>query len=293
MKDGISRRAVARLLASAGLVLPMLGGRAVAQQRITAESAAAAAARSHEKLMALPDLQMAGEEKIAMLLYPGFTALDLVGPHYFFACLMGATVDLVTTGADLSPVASDLKLAVAPTATLAQYRRDPTVVFVPGGTAGTMEAMRDKAVLDFLRESEKSARFVTSVCTGSLVLAAAGLLRGKEATSHWVTRPLLAEFGARPVDRRVVADGKIVTGAGVSAGLDLGLAISQALRGKTYAQALMLQAEYAPQPPFPGGTLANTDPGIGQPMSDMFEPFRFQVQELAGAVKKDWPAEWR
>jgi len=293
MSEGISRRALARLVASAGLLLPFIGRPAAAQPRITAESAAAAAARSHEKLMALPGLKMMGEEKIAILLYPGFTALDVVGPHYFFACMMGATVDLVTTNADLAPVASDLKLAIAPTATLAEYRRDPTVVFIPGGTSGTMETMRNAKVIDFLRQSEKTAQFMTSVCTGSLVLAAAGLLRGKEATSHWVTRPLLAEFGAKPVDRRVVVDGKMVTGAGVSAGLDLGLALVQALRGKPYAQALMLQAEYAPEPPLAGGTMATTDPGIGQPMSDMFEPFRFQVQELAASVKKDWPAEWR
>jgi putative intracellular protease/amidase len=224
-----------------------------------------------------------GQEQIAMLLYPKFTALDLVGPHYFFACLFGAKVHLVTTGKDLSPVASDLGLAIQPTMTMADAPKDLDVLFVPGGTEGTMNVMRDPLAIAWLTDRAARAKHVTSVCTGSMILAKAGLLKGKRATSHWVSRPVLADFGAIPVDERVVTDGKVTTGAGVSAGLDFAIAVTAALRGKAYAQALMLQAEYHPQPPFSGGTLATTEPPVADMMRTMFAPLADQFRALAPA----------
>lgn len=222
-----------------------------------------------------------GKEQVAMLLYPGFTALDLVGPQFFFAGMMGATVHLVTTQPDLAPVQSDLGLAIAPTVTMANAPRDLDVLFVPGGTEGTMNAMRRKDVIAFVADRGSRAKHVTSVCTGSMILGQAGLLKGKRATSHWLARPVLAEFGAIPVDARFVTDGNVTTGAGVSAGLDFGIAVVEKLRGKPYAAALMLQAEYHPEPPFAGGTLASTDPAVGAMMTQMNAPAADKFRAIA------------
>ncbi|WP_430418199.1 DJ-1/PfpI family protein [Phenylobacterium sp.] len=267
----LDRRTLIGSLATMGALSPFLALES-AMAQVTADPAAKAA-DAHMKLMSVPGLVMHGNEQVVMLLYPGFTALDLVGPHYFFASMMGARVHLVSTGADLAPVPSDLGLAIQPTMTLAQAPRDPTVVFVPGGTTGTLDAAEDPALRRYLRDASARAQTVVSVCTGALVLGAAGLLRGRRATSHWVARDTLAHFGATPVDARVVTDGKIVTGAGVSAGLDLGVAMVAQLRGRPYAEAIMLQAEYHPEPPFPGGTPTTTPAPIAGPMRDMFAPF--------------------
>lgn len=240
----------------------------------------AAAAEAHVQLMAVPGLNMHGDEEVAMLLYPGFTALDLVGPHYFFASMMGAKVHLVTTEPDLSPVPSDLGLAIAPTTTLADCPRDLTLLFTPGGTTGTLAAADNPTVLNFIADRAGRATCVTSVCTGALILGAAGLLRGHKATSHWIVRDMLGHFGAVPTDARVVTDGKLVTGAGVSAGLDFALAVVERLRGRPYAEALMLQAEYHPEPPFKGGSFADTDPAIAGPMRDMFSGFVARASQL-------------
>jgi putative intracellular protease/amidase len=248
------------------------------------DEALAKSAAAHQRLMAVPDLHMHGAETIAMLVYPGFTALDLVGPHYFLAGMMGAKVHLVTNQSDLSPVPSDLGLAIAPTCTFTDCPADLTVLFTPGGTDGTLRAMEDRATRTFLAARGAHARYVTSVCTGSLLLGAAGLLRGRRATSHWVTRDALAAFGATPVDARVVTDGNVITGAGVSAGLDFGVALVAALRGRPYAEALMLQAEYAPAPPFQGGTIATTPPAIAGPLQDMFAPLVARTRALAAKL---------
>ncbi len=224
-----------------------------------------------------------GQEQVAMLLYPKFTALDLVGPHYFFACMFGAKVHLVTTERDLSPVVSDLGLAIAPTVTMADAPKNLDVLFIPGGTDGTLSVMSRADTMDWVKDRASRAKHITSVCTGSMVLAKAGLLRGKKATSHWVTRDALADFGATPVNQRVVRDGNILTGAGVSSGLDFAIALVEALRGKPYAEGLMLQAEYHPEPPFPGGTLASTTPDVARMMDDMFKPVVAQFRALAAS----------
>jgi putative intracellular protease/amidase len=224
-----------------------------------------------------------GQEEVAMLIYPKFTALDLVGPHYFFACMFGAKVHLVTTEKDLAPVASDLGLAIAPTVTMADAPRNLDVLFVPGGTDGTMAVMERADTMAWIRDRAARARHVTSVCTGSMILGRAGLLKGKRATSHWAAHGALPAFGAIPVDARVVTDGNVTTGAGVSAGLDFALALVEALRGRAYAAGLMLQAEYAPDPPFKGGTLATTAPDVAGMMQSMFAPIEDRFRALAKA----------
>ena len=222
-----------------------------------------------------------GQEQVAMLLYPKFTALDLVGPHFFFASMFGAKVHLVTTEKDLTPVASDLGLAIQPTVTMADAPKDLDVLFMGGGTEGTLSVMKRADTMAWVRDRASRAKHITSVCTGSMILAKAGLLKGKKATSHWLARDVLADFGAIPTDERVVRDGNILTGAGVSAGLDFAIALVEMLRGRAYAEALVLQAEYAPNPSIKGGTLATTSEPVGHMMSEMGVPVAAQFRALA------------
>jgi len=280
-----NRRTVMRGLGATAVLAPLLAGArgAIGAPEPNA-TAPPAAAMSDDDVRMMTDAlgpKWVGHEQVAMLLYPGFTALDLVGPHYFFACMYGATVHLVTTEPTLAPVKSDLGLAIAPTVTMAEVPRDLDVLFVPGGPQGTVDVMRRGDVIAFLADRGARAKHVCSVCTGSMVLGQAGLLKGKRATSHWVARSVLPEFGATPVDARVVTDGNVTTAAGVSAGLDFGIAVVESLRGKPYAAALMLQAEYHPQPPFPGGTLATTDAAVGGMMDTMMAPLAEQFRVAA------------
>ncbi len=270
----IDRRTLVQALAAVGAAAPFA---AQAAPPMTQAEAAVRAAEAHGQLMAVPGLHMHGGETVSMLIYPGFTALDLIGPHHFLASMMGARVELVTNQPNLNPVKSDLGLAFTPDATLNSAMDAPTVLFAPGGSLGTLNALDHEPTIAFLKDRAERAKLVTSVCTGSLLLAQAGLLKGKRATSHWAARELLAEFGATPVDARVVTDGNVITGAGVSAGLDFGLSVVEKLRGRPYAQAIMLQAEYAPQPPFKGGTVAATDPAIAAALSGMNAPFTARV----------------
>jgi putative intracellular protease/amidase len=244
---------------------------------------------SQEEMMAAHQRQMTAlfgdnlrrDEQIAMLLYPGFTALDLVGPQYFFACLFGATVHLVTTEANLAPVASDLGLAVQPTISMADMPANLDVLFVPGGTNGTLGIMGRPDVMGFIEDRASRARYITSVCTGSLVLAKAGLLRGKRATGHWAVRSALSAFGATPVDARVVRDGNIVTGAGVSAGLDYAIVLVEMLRGRAYAETLVLQAEYDPEPTIRAGRPEEASAAVREMMETMFAPLQAKFAAMA------------
>lgn len=201
-----------------------------------------------------------GPVRIAMLLYPGVTALDVVGPQAILAGLAPGSLHLVA--ASPGPVASDTGLALVATAGYAGCPADLDVLMVPGGD-GTPAAMREPALIAFVRDRAARAAWVTSVCTGSLILGAAGLLDGYRATSHWCVRErVLPLLGAIPVDARVVFDRNRVTAAGVSAGLDFALALAARLRGEDYARTSQLVLEYAPRPPFHAGTPAEAGPDI-------------------------------
>ena len=191
-------------------------------------------------------------QQIGMLLYPGMYALDLIGPHAFLSGLMNVKVHLLWK--TLEPVVAVHELRLQPTTTLAECPRDLDVLFVPGGTPGTIAMMRDEEVLAFLADRGSRARYVTSVCTGSLVLGAAGLLKGYKATSHWNTRDILPLLGAIPVEQRVVEDRNRITGGGVTSGIDFGLIIAARMRDEQYARMLQLVNEYDPHPPFSAGT---------------------------------------
>ncbi|MGC6328933.1 DJ-1/PfpI family protein [Rhizorhabdus sp. FW153] len=242
---------------------------------------------------AQPDHDMSGmppgwvkADQIAMLCYPGMTILDLIGPQYMFAALMGATVHLV--GKTRDPMTSDTGVTIIPTATFDQCPKDLTVLFVPGGTVGTLAAIKDDATRNFIADRGARAQYVTSVCTGALVLGAAGLLKGYRATTHWAALETLADCGATPVSERVVRDRNRITGAGVTAGLDFGLSMVAELRDATYAQGVQLGCEYDPQPPFNAGSTKTAPAEVQAIMTSMYASFPDRVRDafkVAGASR--------
>ncbi len=188
--------------------------------------------------------------RIGMLIFPRLTQLDMTGPYEVLARLPDTKVELVA--ATLGPVTTDRGMQILPTVT---YDSCPPldVIMVPGGP-GQQDLMEDEAALSFLRKQAASAQYVTSVCTGSLVLGAAGLLKGKRATSHWAAVEHLAALGAIPVREKVVIDGNVVTGAGVTSGIDFALSLAAILEGEAVAREIQLQIEYDPAPPFDSGS---------------------------------------
>lgn len=225
-----------------------------------------------------------GKEQIAFLIYPRFTALDMVGPHHMLASLMGSTTMIVAKTRD--HVSSDQGLTFIPSHTFEDCPADLDIICVPGGAEGTLAAMKDDQTIAFLKDRGARAKHVTSVCTGSLVLGAAGLLTGYKATSHWVARDLLKEFGAEPVDARVVVDRNRITAAGVTAGLDFGLSLVGKLRDRQYGEGLQLLAEYAPSPEFNAGTPATASPEVRDMMAAMFTKFVEDVKATAAEIKR-------
>jgi transcriptional regulator GlxA family with amidase domain len=192
-----------------------------------------------------------GPITIAFLLFEGFTALDVVGPYDVLSRVPGAAVRLVA--ADAAPATDGVgALTLASPATLDE-NRSPSVVVVPGGE-GVLDACGDTRILRWLCEVHETSLFTTSVCTGALLLGAASLLRGRRATTHWLSLPDLASYGAQPIAKRVVTDGKIITAAGVSAGIDMALQLASVLADERTAQAIQLSLEYAPAPPFDAGS---------------------------------------
>ena len=216
---------------------------------------------------------------IGMLLYPGLTQLDLTAPFELMHRIPGAQVHLVWK--DLQPVRADSGLALGPTATLAACP-PLDVVFVPGG-AGQLPLMADPEVLGFLRERGQAARYVTSVCTGALLLGAAGLLAGYAATTHWAFVDLLPQFGARPAPGRVVVDRNRITAGGVTAGLDFGLRLVTELAGERQARMIQLGLEYDPEPPFRSG-----HPSVAEP--DLVAEVRAQLAATVAARGAAVPA---
>ncbi len=188
--------------------------------------------------------------QIGMLIFPRLTQLDMTGPYEVLARLPDTKIHLVAR--TLEPVTTDRGMQIVPTVT---YETCPPldVIMVPGGP-GQQDLMEDEVVLSFLRQQAGSAKYVTSVCTGSLVLGAAGLLKGKRATCHWNALEHLKLLGAIPVSEKVVIDGNIVTGAGVTSGIDFALTLAAILEGEQMAREIQLGIEYDPEPPFDSGS---------------------------------------
>ena len=190
----------------------------------------------------------AEQRLIAFVVFPDLTLLDLVGPLQPLR-FIGAPYQTVTVGERVAATPTDTGLGITPEATFEQIER-PFAIVVPGGGRGALQAMADPAVQGFLQRTAETATFVTSVCTGALLLAAAGLLEGRDATTHWAYAPYLNKLGARYRRARWVEDGKYITAAGVSAGIDMALCLGARLTDQGRAKQLQARIEYDPQPPF-------------------------------------------
>lgn len=242
MTDPIDRRSLLSLgtLLAAGAALPAFAENAAGRDHIRAMGAIP------------PDAP-----KVGMLVYPKMVALDLLGPMTVFK-VMRFNIELVWK--DKTPVSTDVGLPIAATHSFDECTRDLDVLFVPGGILGTVDCMNDPETCAFLADRGARAKWVTSVCTGGLILGAAGLLKGYDATAYWAVADLLPLMGARHVDKRVVTDRNRMTGGGVTAGLDFGLTLAAELRGEEAARRAQLILEYAPEPPFENGTPQDAGP---------------------------------
>jgi cyclohexyl-isocyanide hydratase len=193
-----------------------------------------------------------------LVVFPNLTQLDLTGPYEVLARLPGAETLLLWKSMD--PVRSEHGLTILPMATFASCP-PLDLILVPGG-AGINPLLEDTEFLAFLRRAAASARYIVGVCTGSLLLGAAGLLCGRRAATHWMSRDLLRAFGAEPVAQRVVVDGNLFTGGGVTAGIDVALTVAAEITGRPAAEAIQLGIEYDPLPPFSSGSPEQADPAV-------------------------------
>jgi putative intracellular protease/amidase len=216
---------------------------------------------------------------IVETLYPGMTQLDFTGPHTIFSRIPGASA--VVASEPGGTIESDGGLAFAGTRRMAEIERCD-LLFVPGGFTATTVA-NDEAFMREFRRLAASARYLTSVCTGSLVLGAAGLLKGKRAACHWAWRHLLPLFGAIPDPARVVRDGNLITGGGVTAGIDFALVVAAEIGGEALAQSLQLALEYAPAPPFDAGRPETAPPEVLAAVQARMAP---QLAERAAAAER-------
>jgi len=206
--------------------------------------------------------------QIGLVIFPKVTQLDLTGPVQVFSSVPGAKVHLIWKR--IEPVASDSVLTLTPTITFADCPQ-LDVICVPGGF-GTDDMVNDEEVLDFLRKQAEGAKYITSVCTGSLVLGAAGLLRGYRATTHWTAMDHLAPFGALPTKTRVCVDRNRITGGGVTAGIDFALTLVSIMLDRKTAEAIQLRLEYNPAPPFNAGSPDTAPPEVVAFMKETYAP---------------------
>lgn len=226
--------------------------------------------------------------QIGFLIYPGVIQLDVMGAYQVLSFPPNTQVHLLWK--TLAPIASNEGLVLAPTTTLVECPL-LDVICVPGGGIGQVEVMQDAEILQFLRQQSTTAQYVTSVCTGSLILAAAGLLQGYKATCHWAFREQLAMLGVEVVPQRVVIDRNRVTGAGVTSGIDFGLTLLRLLCGDQVAKMTQLMMEYTPEPPFNAGTpetagedVVRSLMEVGKPLLDMF---LVQTQKVAAQLNTE------
>ncbi len=204
---------------------------------------------------------------IGFLIYPDVTQLDATGPAQILSRVPGAVIHMIWK--TLDPVATDAGFSILPTDTFANCP-DLDVICVPGGP-GQLPLMGDEEVLGFLKRQGEQARYVTSVCSGSLLCGAAGLMKGYKATCHWAFREMLPAFGAEPVAERIVKDRNRISGGGVTAGIDFGLALAAELADEETAKTIQLLVEYDPQPPFDAGTPEKAGPELAAKVRAIFE----------------------
>ncbi|MFT4051524.1 MAG: DJ-1/PfpI family protein [Microbacterium sp.] len=196
--------------------------------------------------------------RVLALVFPGITQLDLTGPAQVFSQLPDAVIDVAWHR--IEPVATGSGFSIVPSTTF-DDALPADVLMVPGGQ-GALDLMDDAVAIDFVRRQAAAAQYVTSVCTGAFVLGAAGLLRGRRATTHWASHAMLALLGAEPVRARVVRDGNLITGGGVTSGIDFGLHLVAEIYGDDMAKRIQLEIEYDPQPPFDAGSPSSPEAPI-------------------------------
>lgn len=224
--------------------------------------------------------------QIAIVLYPGFTALDFIGPYEVLRNLPDAEVRFVWH--EPGPIAADSGVLLVGATHTFDETPSPDLILVPGGPS-TMEHARDEKVLAWLRSADETSTWTTSVCSGSVLLAAAGLLKGKRATSHWICLPMLKAFGVTPVgDKRIVNEGKLVTAAGVSAGLDMAMWLAGQIVGEAKAKAIQLAIEYDPQPPFDSGHMSKASAATKASATVMLSKDVVKAGQLAAPVRLLW-----
>lgn len=198
--------------------------------------------------------------KTAILIYEGITALDAVGAYEVLSripdmevCFVAAKKGFKRTDTGFLSLAADYELSEIP---------NPEIILIPGSTARTQDVMNDAEILQWLRKADETSLWTTAVCSGALILGAAGLLNGKRAATHWIATGFLGNFGAEAAEERVVEDGKIVTAAGVSASIDMALHLAGRIAGEETAKAIQLIIEYDPEPPFDSGSLSKAAPEV-------------------------------
>jgi cyclohexyl-isocyanide hydratase len=224
--------------------------------------------------------------QIGFLIYPGVIQLDVMGAHQVLSFPPNTQVHVI--GKTLAPVTTNEGLILVPTVTLADCP-SLDVICVPGGGMGQIEVMKDPDILSFLQQQSATAQYVTAVCTGSMILAAAGVLQGYKAACHWAFRDQLAMLGVDVVPERVVIDRNRVTGAGVTSGIDFGLTLLSLLYGEDVAKMAQLMMEYHPEPPFNAGTPETAGEDIVQPLMQLGKPlldaFLRQTRETVAQLK--------
>jgi cyclohexyl-isocyanide hydratase len=213
---------------------------------------------------------MSSPLQIGLVIFPKVTQLDFTGPLQVFSSVPGATVHLIWKR--IEPVTTDSVMLLTPTISFADCPQ-LDVICVPGG-AGSDDMVNDEEMLHFLRKQAEHAKYITSVCTGSLVLGAAGLLRGYRATTHWTAMDCLAPFGAMPEQTRVCVDRNRITGGGVTAGIDFALTLVSILVDRPTAEAIQLRLEYNPTPPFKSGSPDTAPPDVLARIRDRIAPFK-------------------
>ena len=229
--------------------------------------------------------------QIAIVVYPGFTALDFIGPYEVLRNLPDADVRFVWH--EPGPIAADSGVLLIGATHSFDETPSPDILLVPGGVT-TFEHARDEKLLDWVRRAHETATWTASVCSGSVILAAAGLLEGKRATSHWLAVPMLKSFGVTPVsDQRIVHEGSIVTGAGVSAGIDLGMWLAGEIVGEARAKAIQLAIEYDPQPPFDSGHLSKASVATKATATAMLSKDTVKAGQLVPSTLLLWDAAIR
>jgi cyclohexyl-isocyanide hydratase len=276
-------------LSAAALLGTFLQGKAMSATTNAANNADSAA-QSHAEVMEKQNpFKNFPKATIGLVLYPGMFLQDLVGPLTVFEALMNRDIHLLWKSKE--PVGQAVGgaprlIPVSPTTTFAECPKKLDVLFVPGGVPGTQQMMEDADMMAFLQRMAPNSRFVTSVCTGSLILAAAGLLKGYKAASYWAMTDLLTDFGAIPSNDRVCIDRNRITGGGVTAGIDFGLEIAAKLTSPLYAQVIQLYLEYAPAPPFNAGRPETAPAQAREFLDGMYASTRETTKAIAVRVAK-------